>query len=360
MIDRHFWKDKRVLITGHTGFKGSWLALWLKKMGSQVSGYSLDPPFHPNLFTLAGLESRIDSHIADIGDGNRLQDVFRRFEPQIVFHLAAQSLVRRSYVDPIETYRTNVLGTLNVLEAVRHSSTVVAVVNVTTDKCYENSEWYWGYRETDPLGGHDLYSSSKAASEILTQSYRRSFFPTEDYGRSHQVLLATARAGNVIGGGDWSQDRLVPDCIRAVDQGRELAIRSPGAIRPWQHVLEPLSGYLALGQRLFERDQTVADAWNFGPADDEARTVSWVVERVKSSFPSLVVNYDRSPQPHEAKFLRLDCSKARQELKWSPVWDTLSAVDKTCQWYQAHQAGIDMHGFTLKQVEEYEHGQERS
>lgn len=328
------YHNKRVLITGHTGFKGSWLAMWLSTMGANITGYALRPPTKPNHFDL--LELGINSLIGDIRDADKLKRVFKQQKPEIVFHLAAQSLVRRSLKDPVETFSSNVLGTVNVLEACRASGSVCAIVNITSDKCYENREWPWGYREIDPLGGYDPYSASKGCAEILTQCWRRSFFNLEHYGHSHRTLLSSCRAGNVIGGGDWAADRLIPDMMRAVAQNRKVKIRNPHAIRAWQHVLEPISGYLLLGQKLLEGRKEFAEAWNFGPSADGNTTVHEIIAKVKKVWPK--IDYEiktDANQPYEADILRLDSSKARTKLNWTPVWREKTAVEITAQWYRA-------------------------
>jgi CDP-glucose 4,6-dehydratase len=329
-----FWKGKRVLITGHTGFKGSWLALWLSHMGANITGYSLQPPTEPNHYRL--LEMDVNSIIGDIRDLEQLERAFKQQKPEIVFHLAAQSIVRLSYKDPIETFTTNVLGTVNVLQASRASGTVRAIVNVTSDKCYENREWPWGYREIDPVGGHDPYSASKGCSEIITSCWRNSFFNPKDHGCAHHTLIASVRAGNVIGGGDWAIDRLIPDVMRAANENRKVIIRNPQAIRPWQHVLDPLSGYLLLGQELLEGNSAFAEAWNFGPSEEGIKTVSEIVSQVKKVWPK--VDYEENvviDQPHEATLLRLDSSKSRSKLHWMPVWDSEAAIERTAFWYRA-------------------------
>ena len=327
--------NKRVLITGHTGFKGSWLALWLSQMGAKVTGYSLQPPTNPNHFQLLGFN--INSMIGDIRDTDKLKQAFKEQQPEIVFHLAAQAIVRLSYKDPTETLTTNVMGTINVLEAARASDSVRAMIVVTSDKCYENREWPWGYREIDALGGYDPYSASKGCAEIITSCWRNSFFNLKDYGKTHSTLLASARSGNVIGGGDWAPDRLIPDIMRAVSQSQKVTIRNPGATRPWQHVLEPLSGYLLLGQKLLEGRKEFAEAWNFGPSEEENLSVDEIVGQVKTLWPKIDYQIQRSPdQPHEAGLLRLDCAKARSRLQWHPIWDSKNAVEKTTEWYQAY------------------------
>jgi len=322
------YHGKCVLITGHTGFKGSWLALWLSELGADVTGIALPPETQPNHWDLLGLAA--NEHCLDIRDAESVKRVFLATMPDIVFHLAAQPLVRRSYREPLETWSTNVMGTANVLEACRQTPSVCAIVAITTDKCYENREWPWGYRENERLGGHDPYSASKAGSELVASSYRSGFFNAEN-----APLLATARAGNVIGGGDWSEDRLIPDLVRAVAQGRSLEIRSPLATRPWQHVLESLSGYLLLGQRLLQGDKTYAEAWNFGPEPEGNRTVSDVLGKLNAHWPSLRWHVTDKPHPHEATLLYLDSAKARGKLHWQPVWTFDAALIKSADWYRA-------------------------
>lgn len=330
----NMYQNRKVLITGHTGFKGSWLALWLSQMGATIAGYSLQPPTIPSHFQLLDLE--IDSEIGDIRDADRLKEVFEKHRPEIVFHLAAQAIVRLSYADPVETLTSNVMGTVHVLEASRSCGTVRAVVNVASDKCYENREWPWGYREIDSLGGYDPYSASKGCAEIITGCWRNSFFHSRDYGRTHRTLLASARAGNVIGGGDWAPDRLIPDIVRAAHRNEKARIRNPLATRPWQHVLEPLSGYLLLGQKLLEGRREYAEPWNFGPCDEENVSVCGIVDQAKRIWPKINCEINQDPnQPHEAGLLRLDCAKARSKLKWTPVWTGRRAVEETVQWYRA-------------------------
>ncbi len=324
---------KRVLVTGHTGFKGSWLVYWLKQLGAEVCGYALELPHQPTHWNLLDQDTR--SEIADIRDAEALEKVFTDFQPEIVFHLAAQPLVRDSYKIPVETYATNVMGTLNVLEACRKTDSVRAIVNVTTDKCYENKEWVWGYRENDPMGGYDPYSSSKGCSELLTASYRNSYFNPDDFGTKHQILLSSCRAGNVIGGGDWAGDRLVPDIMRAVSEGVPVDIRNPGATRPWQHVLEPLCGYLTVGERLLDGDTACATGWNFGPADEASISVGEVVKYVKTFWDKIDYKLgDSVGQPHEANLLKLDCSKAHARLSWQPMWDSRETFKRTVDWYR--------------------------
>jgi len=333
MFDKTYY-NKKVLITGHTGFKGSWLALWLAQMGADVTGYSLQPPTTPNHFQL--LDLNINSVIGDVRDVHKLKEVFREQQPEIIFHLAAQAIVRLSYKDPMETFTSNVMGTVNVLEAARSIDTVRAIVNVTSDKCYENREWPWGYREIDHLGGYDPYSASKGCAEIVTSCWRNSFFNLKDYSKTHSTLVASARAGNVIGGGDWASDRLLPDIMRAVHQNEKVKIRNPQATRPWQHVLEPLSGYLLLGQKLLEGQKEFAEAWNFGPSEGENVSVGEIVHLVKMVWPKIDYEINQiTNQPHEAGLLRLDCSKARTKLKWTPIWTGNDAVEKTTQWYRS-------------------------
>ncbi len=343
-----FWRGRRVLVTGHTGFKGSWLCLWLHSVGAEVHGYALPPPTDPSLFVAAKVDELLSSsEIADVRDCEMLHSVVRRVRPEIVFHLAAQPLVRYSYRAPVETYAVNVMGTVHLLEAIRQSDSVRAVVSVTTDKCYENREWPWGYRENEPLGGYDPYSSSKACAELVSAAYRASFL------NGSGIPLATARAGNVIGGGDWAADRLLPDFLRALDAGQTLTIRSPGATRPWQHVLEPLSGYLVLAESLFAPGAKSAEAWNFGPVDDDARPVSWILERLARRMPDLRWHCDAEPQPHEAHFLKLDSSKARTQLGWRPRWRLDKALDMTISWHQAWRQGADMGAVSRAQIADY-------
>ena len=353
VVTPSFWSGKKVFVTGHTGFKGSWLCLWLQELGASVTGYALQPPTSPSLFEEAEVARDMHSIIGDIRDGERLIAEMRAAAPEIVIHMAAQALVRYSYAAPVETYATNVMGTVHLLEAVRNTSSVKAVVNITSDKCYENREWDWGYRESDHLGGHDPYSNSKGCAELVTAAYRNSFFNPEKYS-THGVALASARAGNVIGGGDWAQDRLIPDIMRAVTQGKPVNIRNPRAIRPWQHVLEPLSGYLLLAQKLYEEGTTYAEAWNFGPSDDDAKPVQWIVERLTQSWgegASWVL--DDGEHPHEAHYLKLDCSKAKARLGWLPKWHLEETLRTIAGWQKEFQQGADMKAVTLKQIDVY-------
>lgn len=350
-ISADFWPGKKVFVTGHTGFKGGWLSLWLQKLGAEVHGYALAPPTEPNLYTVANVaQGMAGSMIADIRDAGRLAGAMQIAQPDIVFHLAAQPLVRLSYIEPTETYATNVMGTVNVFEAVRQTASVKAVVNVTSDKCYENREWVWPYREDEPMGGYDPYSSSKACSEIVTAAYRRSFLEAAGVG------IASARAGNVIGGGDWAADRLLPDFFRALDAGKSLVIRSPNAVRPWQHVLEPLCGYLALAEHLFADRHAFAEGWNFGPADGDARPVSWIVEELTAARPDASWQLDKNPQLHEASYLKLDSSKARARLGWQPRWDLQAALARTAEWHDGWRSRGDMHALTLAQIAAYQGG----
>ncbi len=329
----NIYKNKTVLITGHTGFKGSWLAYWLHEMGANVIGYSLKAPTSPSHIELLDLD--ITSIMGDIRNLNKLDQTFVTYKPDIVFHLAAQALVRPSYENPIETYDTNVMGTLKVFEACRKHN-VKAIVNITSDKAYENKEWIWGYKENDPLGGYDPYSSSKGAADILATSYRNSYFCVENYKKTHQTLLATCRAGNVIGGGDWAKDRLIPDIMLSVLNNQKVSIRNPQATRPWQHVLEPLSGYLMIGQKLLEEKKEFASSWNFGPSDEGSITVEEVVHYVKKHWDSVDYEIEKNAnQPHEANFLKLDCSKAHILLKWKNVWESNITFEKTVKWYKA-------------------------
>jgi CDP-glucose 4,6-dehydratase len=348
------WRGRRVFLTGHTGFKGSWLALWLSELGATVCGYALEPPSTPSLFEIARVSEKITDIRADICDLPRLQTAMADFSPDVVFHLAAQSLVRRSYAEPALTYATNVMGTVNVLEAVRATPSVRAAVCITTDKCYENREWAWGYREVDRLGGHDPYSNSKACAELVCSAYRDSFFPALALG-SHGVAVASARAGNVIGGGDWATDRLIPDLLRGFANGERVSIRHPKAIRPWQHVLEPLRGYLDLAERLLNKEQEFASAWNFGPAEQDARPVEWIVAQLSNLWPVPVsCSLDKEAQVHEATYLKLDCSKAHSLLGWHPALNLNSALRLIVEWSLAWQSGADMQGFTLAQIAAYQ------
>lgn len=344
-----FWHGKRVLLTGHTGFKGSWLSLWLQSMSAEVRGIALAPPTTPALFDVARVADGMDHQVADIRDFDAVSMLIKEWQPAIVIHMAAQPLVRLSYDRPIETYATNVMGTVHVLEAARRSGSVKAIVNVTTDKCYENREWVWGYREDEPMGGHDPYSNSKGCSELVSSSYRRSFMADEG------IAIATARAGNVIGGGDWAQDRLVPDILGALAEAAPIQIRNPYAIRPWQHVLEPLSGYLLLAQRLHDHGQADAEGWNFGPRDDDAKPVQWIVERLCAAWGhDAVWAVQPGDHPHEANYLKLDISKAQKRLDWTPRWSLLTALSHIVDWHRAWLSGSDMQATSLEQISLYQ------
>ncbi|MBL6749656.1 MAG: CDP-glucose 4,6-dehydratase [Nevskia sp.] len=350
-----FWPGRRVFLTGHTGFKGGWLALWLRRLGAIVHGYALAPPTEPNLFSLARVGEGLHSVIADLDDCAALRRAVEQARPEVVFHLAAQALVHEGYEDPAATYRTNVLGTVHLLDAVRHCPGVRAVVNVTSDKCYENREWEWGYRENDRLGGYDPYSSSKACAELVTDSFRNAFFPPARHAE-HGVALASARAGNVIGGGDWGRDRLLPDVFRAIDAGASALIRRPQAVRPWQHVLEPLQGYLLLAQRLVEQGAAFGEGWNFGPPAEDAQPVREVVERLVRAWGA-EARWHCEPiaaGAHEAGQLRLDCAKARARLGWQPRLRLEQALDWTVAWHRARRRDEDLRAESLRQIAAYE------
>jgi len=348
-INSEFWRGKRVLVTGHTGFKGSWLSLWLQSMGAELYGLALTPPTKPALFTEANVADGMRSILGDVRDYAVVRDALNQAQPEIVIHMAAQPLVRLSYQEPVETYSTNVLGTVHLLEAVREIGGVRAVVNVTTDKCYENREWVWGYREDEPMGGFDPYSNSKGCSELVTSAYRRSFFA------GTATAVASARAGNVIGGGDWAEDRLVPDILKAFERQEAVIVRNPHAIRPWQHVLEPLSGYLTLAERLYCDGEDWAEAWNFGPRDDDAQPVRWIVERMVALWgqgASWVL--DDRQNPHEANYLKLDISKVKSRMGWNPRWDLATALEKIVQWQRAWLQGEKIQAQCLEQIEQYQ------
>lgn len=347
------FKGKKVLITGHTGFKGSWLCLLLNELGADVYGYALEPPTKPSLYSEANIDELVTSYIADIRDLALLKSVLKKVQPEVVIHMAAQPLVRDSYIIPVETYSINVMGTVHLLEACRHTFSVKAIVNVTTDKCYENKEWHWGYREQEPMGGFDPYSNSKGCSELVTSAYRNSYFNPADYAK-HGVAVATARAGNVIGGGDWANDRLIPDFIRSITRGEKLKIRSPYAIRPWQHVLEPLTGYLNLAAKLLYEGVVYAQPWNFGPEDSDAKNVEWITKTICDFWgEGATYEIDKNPQPHEANYLKLDCSKAKVELNWFPKWDIETTLRSIVDWNKQYNSGSNARELSLKQIIKY-------
>ena len=346
-IDKDFWQGKRVFLTGHTGFKGSWLSLWLVSLGAKVKGYALSPPTSPSLFIEANIDSIIDSQIADIRDQDTLHESMTKFSPDILIHMAAQPLVRYSYDEPIETYEVNVIGTAKVLEVARSCPNLKAIVNITTDKCYENDERAEGYKEDDPMGGYDPYSSSKGCAELVASSYRRSFLQDQGVG------LASVRAGNVIGGGDWADDRLIPDILRSFENGSPVVIRNPKATRPWQHVLEPLSGYLILAQRLYEEQKKYAEGWNFGPNDEDAKSVDWILDKMVLKWPGSSWEVDYSPNPYEASFLKLNIAKVRHKLGWKPVWGLNHTLERIVDWHRSWLDKEDMQTICLAEIEEY-------
>ncbi len=349
----NFYKGRKVFITGHTGFKGSWLSILLNWLGAEVHGYALDPNTNPSLFELAGIDQIVSSTIGDIRDYNLLSETLKKVQPEVIIHMAAQPLVRESYRNPRETYEINVMGTVNLLDISRQIGSAKAILNVTTDKCYENKEWHWGYRENEPMGGYDPYSNSKGCSELVTSSFRSSFFNPKEY-KNHGVALASARAGNVIGGGDWADDRLIPDFIRSITRGQKVKIRSPYAIRPWQHVLEPLSGYLTLCEKLYTAGTAFAEGWNFGPDDKDAKNVEWITKKICELWgESASFEIDTNPQPHEASYLKLDCSKAKAELGWAPEWDIETTLKSIVVWNKALLAGENMRTVTEKQIMDY-------
>jgi len=348
-VNPEFWKGKRVFLTGHTGFKGSWLSIWLNSMGAVVKGFALAPETTPSLFIEANVENLLESEIGDIRDLDAVSKSMKAFNPDILIHMAAQPLVRLSYKEPVETYSTNVMGTVNVLEAARVCPNLKAILSVTTDKCYENQEWPWGYRENEPMGGHDPYSSSKACAELVTSAYRKSFFNSEN-----SPALASARAGNVIGGGDWSNDRLIPDILRAFENMVPVIIRNPLSTRPWQHVLEPLSGYLMLAEALFDKGNLFAEAWNFGPNDEDCQPVDWILNKMVQAWGNNASwKLDTNNNPHEAGFLKLDCSKVKSRLKWEPKWNLDITLDLIVKWHQGWISGKNIQKQCLKEIEAY-------
>jgi len=352
-IDKEFWYKRKVLLTGHTGFKGSWLSLLMHDLGCEIYGYALDPPTNPSFYEEAHIDQLVNSRIADIRNYGQLLTWLQDVSPEIIIHMAAQPLVRESYDDPVGTYDINVMGTVNLLEAARHTPGIKAIVNVTTDKCYENKEWHWGYRENEPMGGYDPYSSSKGCSELVTSAFRHSFFNPKEY-QVHGVAVASARAGNVIGGGDWAEDRLIPDILRAVARKEKIKLRNPNAIRPWQHVLEPLCGYMMLAEQLYKDGPQYAEAWNFGPDDSDVRNVEWIAKKfcyLWGEEASVVI--DKHPQPHEANYLKLDCSKAKTELGWSPKWGIEKALISIVEWNKEWLSKGDVRRISDQQIHEY-------
>ncbi len=347
MIDKDFWQGKRVFLTGHTGFKGSWLSLWLSLLGAQVKGYALTPPTMPSLFNEANIDSIIDSQIGDIRNQNTLHESMTVFNPDILIHMAAQPLVRYSYDAPIETYEVNVIGTAKVLEVARSCLNLKAIINITTDKCYENDGRSEGYKEDDPMGGYDPYSSSKGCAELVTSAYRRSFLQEQGIG------LASVRAGNVIGGGDWAKDRLIPDILRSFEKNESVVIRNPNATRPWQHVLEPLSGYLILAEKLYKNQDEYAEGWNFGPDENDVKPVDWILDKMISKWPNSNWELDENPSPHEADFLKLDISKAELKLNWKPVWGLNHTLERIVAWHRAWLNQEDTQTICLAEIEEY-------
>lgn len=347
MVDSNFWKNKKVFLTGHTGFKGSWMSIWLNKLGANVKGYSLQPPSQPSLFNEAKISKLIDSEINDVRNFIKLNESIQKFSPDIIFHMAAQPLVRASYDSPLETYETNVMGTANLLQASCTNPSVKAVINITTDKCYENLELDIAYKETDKMGGSDPYSSSKACSELVTSAYRQSFF------QQNKIGIASARAGNVIGGGDWAEDRLIPDILRAFKARKPVIIRNPKATRPWQHVLEPLSGYLLLAEKLFNEPDKYSEGWNFGPYVNDVKQVDWILNYMVELWPNSNWKLDSSPNPHEANLLKLDISKAESQLRWYPTWRLETSLKKIVQWQKSYELGANMHDICLNEINQF-------
>ena len=346
-IDKDFWQGRRVFLTGHTGFKGSWFSLWLASLGAEVKGYALNPPTSPSLFNEAKIDSVIDSQIGDIRDQDVLHESMTKFNPDILIHMAAQPLVRYSYDAPIETYEVNVIGTAKVLEVARSCPNLKSIVNITTDKCYENDERSEGYKEDEPMGGYDPYSSSKGCAELVTSAYRRSFM------REQGVGLASVRAGNVIGGGDWADDRLIPDILRSFEKNKPVVIRNPKATRPWQHVLEPLSGYLILAEKLYKNQKEYAEGWNFGPNEQDVKPVDWILDRMIAKWPNASWQLDQNSNPHEAGFLKLDITKAESRLDWKPVWGLSYTLEKIVDWHQAWLNREDIQAACFAEIKEY-------
>lgn len=350
-----FWKGKKVLVTGHTGFKGSWLSLWLEKLGANLVGFSNSIPTNPSLFELANVDDKITSVMKDIRDYDAILNTLNEFQPEIVIHMAAQSLVRKSYENPLDTYSTNIMGTVNLLESLRHQSSVRAVINVTSDKCYDNTDPTIEHKEDDPMGGFDPYSSSKGCAELITSSFRNSFF-TSGSSTKPIALLASVRAGNVIGGGDWAQDRLIPSIFEGMLHNLQIEIRNPNSIRPWQFVLDPLHGYLMLAEKLWNNDLTFATSWNFGPSNENVKPVSWIVDKLNSFFDGNFIwkNTENDNNPHEEQYLKLDSSKARNKLSWIPKVDLITSLKFTADWYKQYQLENDLHEFTIQQIDTYE------
>jgi len=347
MIDQKFWKGKRVFITGHTGFKGSWISLWLSLLGAKVKGYALIPSTSPSLFYESRIEEIITSQIGDIRDQEALYESMVTFSPDILIHMAAQPLVRYSYDEPVETFEVNVMGTVNVLEVARSCDSLKVIINITTDKCYENDGRSQGYKEDDPMGGYDPYSSSKGCAELVTSAYRRSFFQKQGVG------LASVRAGNVIGGGDWANDRLIPDILRSFERKKAVIIRNPKATRPWQHVLEPLSGYLLLAQKMYNNSEKFAEGWNFGPNEKDVKSVGWILDEMISKWPNSSWRLDSSSNPHEADFLKLNISKAQSKLDWNPIWELSDSLERIVTWHQSWLHGDDMYLVCLNEIKTY-------
>ena len=353
-INKDFWQGKRVFLTGHTGFKGSWMSIWLKMLGAEVTGFALPPATNPDMFTVVQNDREINSIIGDIRDLSLIQRTIKQYKPDIVMHMAAQAIVRQSYREPIDTFQTNIMGTANILEAVRDTDTVKAVLCITSDKCYENREWVWKYRESDPVGGWDPYSASKGCSELVIASYKNSYF-NDDLYDSQGVAVASARAGNVVGGGDWGHDRLIPDMIKSFSDGKRVIIRSPNAVRPWQHVIDLLRGYIMLTEKLYQYGPQYAEAWNFGPIDNDEKTVQEIVNKVSALWGNGASwELDKNFNPHEALSLKLDSSKARARLGWSSALDIETTLEYVVQWYKAHHKGEDMFHITSQQIQEVE------